>query len=80
MPRKVNRHLGEETAEKYSFGSLSARKVSEIEKHLLTCEPCRQAVTASDAFVAAMRKAAAKLRQAEQQPQRRIARREAFSR
>jgi anti-sigma-K factor RskA len=66
MAKTVNRHLGDEIAEKYSLGSLPVRKVAGIEKHLLTCEPCRLAVTASDAYVHAMRTAAAKFRQAEQ--------------
>jgi anti-sigma-K factor RskA len=64
MASRVDRHLDEEAAEKYSLGILSARKVAEIEEHLLICEPCRQAVAASDAYVAAMRKAAAELRKA----------------
>jgi anti-sigma factor RsiW len=69
MASNVGRHIDEEAAEKYSLGQLSARKVAEIEKHLLICEPCRQAVAASDAYVAAMRKAATKLRKAEKKPQ-----------
>jgi anti-sigma factor RsiW len=68
MAKIVNQHLGEEIAEKYSLGNLPVRTVAEIEKHLLTCELCRQAVTASDAYVTAMRQAAAKFRQAEQKP------------
>jgi anti-sigma factor RsiW len=62
MTKTVNRHIGEETAEKYSLSKLAARKSAEVEEHLLTCEPCRQAVAASDAYVAAMRKAVAKMR------------------
>jgi anti-sigma factor RsiW len=73
MPRKAGQHLREEIAEKYSLGSLPAGKVAEIEEHLLICEACRQALAASDEYVAAMRKAAAKLRDAEQKPRRRIA-------
>jgi anti-sigma-K factor RskA len=73
MASKVDRHLDEEAAEKYSLGHLSARKAAEIETHLLICEPCRQAVAASDAYVAVMRNAAAKLRQEEQRPRRKAA-------
>lgn len=68
MTGKVGKHLDEESAEKFSTGSLSARRVAEIEEHLLLCDPCRQAVAASDAYVAAIRTAAAKLREAEQRP------------
>ena len=70
---KVDRHLNEEAAEKYSLGNLSARKVAEIEEHLLICEPCRQAVAASDDYVAAMREAAVKLREADKTPKRKVA-------
>ena len=70
MTSKAARHLDEETADKYSSASLSARRMAEVEKHLLICDPCRQAVEASDAYVAAMRKAAAMLRKAEQRPKR----------
>jgi anti-sigma-K factor RskA len=73
MASKVDRHLDEEAAEKYSLGHLSARKAAEIETHLLICEPCRQSVAASDAYVAVMRNAAAKLRQEEQRPRRKAA-------
>ncbi len=66
-------HLDEEAAEKYSLGQLSARKVAEIEKHLLICAPCQKAVVASDAYVAAMSKAAAKVRKSEQRPKRKVA-------
>jgi hypothetical protein len=62
MVNPVERHLDEEMAEKYSLGQFSARKVVEIETHLLICESCRQAVAASDTYVAAMRNAAAELR------------------
>jgi anti-sigma factor RsiW len=73
MPRKPSQHFGAEVAEKYSLGNLSAAKVAEIEEHLLICEACRQAVDASDEYVAAMRKAAVKLRDGEQKLRRRIA-------
>lgn len=73
MASLVDRHVDEEAAEKYSLGKLSAGKTAEIEKHLLICGPCRQAVANSDAYVAAMRNAAAKVRKAEAKPQRRSA-------
>ena len=70
MPTPVNRHLDEEAAEKYSSGKLSARKTVEIEKHLLICESCRQHVACADAYLAAMRHAAAKVRKGEQKSKR----------
>ena len=73
MSDPLSRHFDEETAEKYSMGRLSARKSAEIEKHLLICESCRQGVAESDAYVAAMRHAAAKLRKMELRPRHRIA-------
>ena len=62
----TGRHLDQETAEKYSLKQLSARNVVEAEMHLLICETCREAVTACDSYVAAMRNAAGELRKAEQ--------------
>lgn len=70
MVGTVDKHLGEESAEKYSLGKLSARKVAETEEHLLICDSCRQTVVASDDYVAAMRRAAEKLRKAAQRPKR----------
>ncbi len=74
MAQSPDRHLDKEAIEKYSLGALSARRRAEIEKHLLLCDPCRKAVSASDAYVAAMRAAAAKVRQAEGKTKRRVAR------
>jgi hypothetical protein len=73
MLNPAGRHFDEDSAEKYSLGQFSARKVAEIETHLLICEPCRQAVGASDAYVAAMRNAAAKVRKKEPKSRRRTA-------
>lgn len=75
MAISLGPHLDAETAEKYSLEQLSARKAAEIEGHLLICEPCREAVAASDAYVAAMREAAANIRKTEQNamPHRRLA-------
>jgi hypothetical protein len=70
MAITIGKHIDEESAEKYSLGYLSARKIAEVEKHLLLCETCRKFVTACDQYVAAMRKAAAKLRKAGQKPKR----------
>jgi anti-sigma factor RsiW len=75
MARTVDQHLDEETTENYSVGNLSARTVAQIEKHLLICQPCRQSVAASDAYVASMRQAAANLRKAERKAKRKVERR-----
>jgi anti-sigma factor RsiW len=72
MGSPVERHIAEATVEKYSLAKLSARKTAEIEQHLLTCESCRQAVAASDAYVAAMRRAAAKVTKQSQPPKLRV--------
>jgi hypothetical protein len=73
MANVLDRHLDEGMAEKYSLGRYSPRRVVEIETHLLICESCRQAVTASDAYVAAMRNAAAKVMKREPKSQGRSA-------
>jgi anti-sigma factor ChrR (cupin superfamily) len=73
MAHSPDRHPDKEAIEKYSLGAWSARRRAEIEEHLLLCDPCRQAVTASDAYVAAMTKAAAKVRQGEGKTKRRVA-------
>jgi anti-sigma factor RsiW len=73
MPAQVSRHFDEEAVERYSMGKLSARKTAAIEEHLLICESCCRRVVESDAYVAAIRKAAAKLRKAERKPRRSVA-------
>jgi anti-sigma factor RsiW len=72
-PTPVHRHFGEETAEKYSLGKLSARRTAEVEEHLLVCQTCQALVAEYDTYTAAMRKAAAMVRAAEckQKPKRR---------
>jgi len=66
MTTTLGPHLDAETAEKYSLEKLSARKIAEIEKHLLICESCQNDVAGWDAYVAAMQKAAAQIRKPEQ--------------
>jgi len=55
--------MDEEEIERYSLGGLSAEESAPFDEHLLICERCRAEVEASDAFVAAMRGAARRLRQ-----------------
>jgi len=74
MAIKAGRHIGEETIEKYSRGEVSALSAARVEEHLLLCAPCRQSLAASDAYIAAMRLAAAKLRRAGGKPKPNITR------
>ena len=62
MAPRLHKHLGDEEAERYALGEMSEGETSHWEEHLLTCEPCRREVAAADAYVAAMREAAEKLR------------------
>jgi hypothetical protein len=73
MSRSTERHLDDDTAEKYSLEQLSDRNVKEVEAHLLICESCRQTVATSDAYVSAMRNAASELRKEEQRPKESVA-------
>jgi anti-sigma factor RsiW len=59
---KLQKHLNGEEAERYSLGAMSEEEAAHWEEHLLVCETCRREVAASDAYVAAMRAAAKKLR------------------
>ena len=55
-------HLGGEEIERYSLGEMSEEELACCEEHLLVCDACRREVAESDAYVEAMRKAAAQLR------------------
>lgn len=68
MEDSVDRHLDGETAERYSMGRFSARRVRAVEEHLLICARCRKSVASSDAYLAAMRRAAATVRNADRKP------------
>jgi anti-sigma factor RsiW len=74
MATGIRRHINEATIEKYSLDTLSEKPRARVEEHLLICESCRQAVTASDAYVKAMRRAAASVRQTERRPKGRVSR------
>jgi anti-sigma factor RsiW len=65
MAAKSDGHFDEEAFERYSMGTLSGEEAEQIEEHLLICEACRGRVAESDAYVAAMRRAAKKLRRGE---------------
>ena len=62
MAAESDCHFDEEAAERYSLGTLPSEEAKQIEGHLLICERCRRRVAESDAYVAAMRRAAARVR------------------
>jgi len=64
MAGTLNLHLGAEIVERYAMGKVSSGAAAEIEEHLLICGKCRRSVAAADAYVKAMRLAAAKVRDA----------------
>ncbi len=55
-------HLRDEDFERYSMGDLRPDESERWEDHLLVCGACRARVEESDFYVAAMRKAATRLR------------------
>jgi anti-sigma factor RsiW len=67
----THKHLDGEEIENYSLGRLSEEELAPCEEHLLICEPCRRQVEASDAYIEAMRQAAAEIRSAPKEPGRR---------
>ena len=55
-------HATDDTLERHSMRSLPAPESDRLEEHLLVCQSCRDRLTATDEYVAAM-KAAVKLRE-----------------
>ena len=62
MAAESDCHFDEEASERYSMGTFSDEEAEQIEDHLLVCEACRRRVAESDTYVAAMRRAAARVR------------------
>jgi len=58
MDQVCNPHYSDDEIERYSMGTLDAVTLAKLEEHLLICDPCRQRVSASDAYLAALRQAA----------------------
>ncbi len=56
MPRKGN-HIPEEELEQYCLGGLAEVRRARLEEHLLLCETCRDRLTETESFIAAMRQA-----------------------
>ena len=61
MPER-KAHPDEEILEGYVMETISEEEASELEEHLLACEDCRQLLTETEAFVAAMKAAGARIR------------------
>jgi len=55
-------HIDGEDFERYSLSGMSEAELAGWEEHLLICDRCRRRAADSDAYVAAMREAAARLR------------------
>jgi hypothetical protein len=55
-------HMGEEALERYSMGTLPEDELGPFEEHLLICPKCQERLKETDAYVRAMRAAAARLR------------------
>jgi len=70
MAPRASAHLSGEEAVRYSLGEMSEEELARCEEHLLVCDACRREVAASDAYVEAMRKAAAQLRRGKAKPDR----------
>ena len=56
MPRMSN-HVLEEELELYCLGGLAEVPCGRLEEHLLLCETCRDRLTETESFIAAMRQA-----------------------
>jgi len=52
-------HLDTDQIERYSMGDVSREETERFEEHLLVCEVCRSRIEESDAYIAAVRRAAA---------------------
>jgi len=65
MTQETNRHLADDELERYSMGDLSEPESGGLEEHLLLCERCQQRLDETDAYVVAMRDAAAGFRRRE---------------
>jgi anti-sigma factor RsiW len=59
MAQDLNPHPDEGELEKYSMADLRDEEAAGFEEHLLHCERCQQRLAETDAYVAAMRRAAA---------------------
>ena len=58
-------HISDDTLERYAMESLRGSESQPLEEHLLVCSECQERLDAELEFVAVMRGAAAKIREAE---------------
>jgi hypothetical protein len=58
-------HIGEDDLELYAMRTLPESACATLEEHLLICQSRRDRLKATDEYVAAMRSAAAKIREQE---------------
>ena len=54
-------HASDETLESYAMGSLDGPALAKVEEHLLVCPHCQEQLKDADAYITAMRSAAAGL-------------------
>ena len=62
MEIAFKKHCTDDALELYALGRLEESGTEELEEHILLCEPCRERLDEADAFVRAMKGAAARLR------------------
>ena len=60
--KSAEEHPGEEVLERYSLGTLPEGELAPFEEHLLICPVCQERLAETDAYVLAVRAAAARLR------------------
>ena len=65
---QVENHHEEGRLEAYAAGTLAESHVPAVEEHLLVCTDCQQRLAETEAFLRAMRRAAARARAKERQP------------
>jgi hypothetical protein len=56
-------HIGEEDLEQYAMRTIPESACAALVWHLLVCQSCRDRLEATEGYLAAMRSAAAKIRQ-----------------
>jgi hypothetical protein len=62
MALNTDRHMERDEIERYSMGAITEEESAPFDEHVLICEFCRNRVTESDDYVAAMQGAGGRLR------------------
>jgi len=60
---EIVQHATDDTLERYAMRTLPESACSTLEEHLLVCQSCRDRLEATEAYLAAMKLAAAKIRE-----------------